>query len=393
VKQCFARHNFTSAAHLMKCARAPSSYRQVLPSLTVKSSCVPSNAGRRPFLFRLRNWEYWPIWLANIPTVFFWLFFAVKARKLFFFSTANPGIETGGVLGESKINILRRIPEAYLPVTLFVTAEERDPLLLLDRIKAAGLTFPIIAKPDVGERGFMVEKLDDEMNFRHYLQRSCVAFMVQEFVSLPQEISVMYYQMPGETGGAVTSICVKEMLHVTGDGTTTVEALMAAYPRASLQIERFRREKEDLLAVVPAAGEKLLLEPIGNHSRGTTFLNGNHWIDEELNALFTSVGRRMEGIFYGRFDLKCASIDQLRKGEAFKILEFNGVTAEPAHIYDPSYPIGATYRDIYRHWRIIYQIYLRQNARGVKSMTFGEAWRAISDYQRYMKLAGEPNKY
>jgi hypothetical protein len=354
---------------------------------------VPSNTRRRPFLFKLRNWEYWPIWLANIPTVLFWLFFALKARKLFFFSTANPGIETGGVLGESKINILRRIPEEYLPITLFVTAEDRDPVALLNRIKAGGLTFPIIVKPDVGERGFMVEKINDESAFQHYLQRSRVAFLIQEFVSLPQEISVMYYQMPGENSGAVTSICIKEMLHVVGDGTTTVEALMAAYPRASLQLDRFRREKKDLLHQVPAAGEKLLLEPIGNHSRGTTFLNGNHWIDKELNELFTSVGRRMDGIFYGRFDMKCASIDELRKGESFKILEFNGVTAEPAHIYDPGYPIGATYRDIYQHWRIIYQIYLRQKVRGVLAMTFGEAWRAISDYRTYMKLAREPNKY
>jgi hypothetical protein len=91
--------------------------------------------------------------------------------------------------------------------------------------------------------------------------------------------------------------------------------------------------------------------------------------------------------------MKCASIEQLRKGEALKIMEFNGVTAEPAHIYDPGYPIGATYRDIYRHWRIIYQIYLRQKDRGVKAMTFGEAWRAISDYRSYMQLARKTNKH
>jgi hypothetical protein len=183
------------------------------------------------------------------------------------------------------------------------------------------------------------------------------------------------------------------MLHVTGDGKATVEALMTAYPRASLQLDRFRREKKNLLSVIPAAGEKLLLEPIGNHSRGTTFLNGNHLIDEKVNRLFTSIGREMEGVFYGRFDLKCASIEQLRKGQSLKILEFNGVTAEPSHIYDPGYPIGATYQDIYRHWRVIYQIYLRQKKLGVIAMTFGEAWRAVSDYRAYMKLARQPNKH
>lgn len=335
----------------------------------------------------MTNWEYWPVWLANIPTVLFWLYFAARARKLFFFSTANPGIETGGVLGESKINILRRIPTDVLPITLFVPAGEDDPALLSDRIKTAGLAFPIIAKPDVGERGFRVEKLNDAADLETYLSSNKADFLIQEFVGLPLEISVMYYQFPGRTDGTVTSICVKEMLHVTGNGEDTVESLMKNYERASLQLGRFRREKASLLARVPEPGEKLLLEPIGNHSRGTTFLNGNHHIDEAITGVFTTIGRKMEGVFYGRFDLKCESIELLRQGKSLKILEFNGVTAEPAHIYDPAYPIRRAYRDIYRHWHILYQIYRRQKKRGVEAMGLREAVRAVTEYRRYMKSA------
>jgi hypothetical protein len=348
---------------------------------------VLSKLLKLPFVIKLTNWEYWPIWLANIPTVLFWLYFAARARTLFFFSTANPGIETGGVLGESKINILRRIPADVLPVTLFVEVEKQELHSLIGRIKAAGLTFPIIAKPDIGERGFRVEKLSDVAGLKAYLASNRADFLIQEFVGLPLEISVMYYQFPGQADGTVTSICVKEMLHVTGNGRDTVEKLMANYERASLQLERFRKEKASLLIQVPAPGEKLLLEPIGNHSRGTTFLNGNHHIDEAITQVFTEIGRKMEGVFYGRFDMKCESIELLREGKSIKILEFNGVTAEPAHIYDPAYPIGKTYQDIYNHWHVLYQIYLRQKTRGVKAMTFSEAAAAVKEYRHYMKAA------
>lgn len=333
------------------------------------------------------NWEYWPVWLANIPTVLFWLFFAIKARKLFFFSTANPGIETGGVLGESKINILRRIPTEFLPITLFVDAAAQDVTTLCQRIEAAGLRFPVIAKPDIGERGFRVQKINNMADLTAYVMHNKVAFLIQEFIGLPLEISVMYYQFPRETKGHITSICVKEMLHVTGDGKSTIAQLMAAYERASLQIERFEQAFPNLLTQIPAVGEKRLLEPIGNHSRGTAFLNGNRYIDDEVTEVFTRIGQQMEGVFYGRFDMKCESIELLRRGEEIKILEFNGVAAEPAHVYDPAYPLGATYRDIYRHWRILYEIYLRQKPLNVPVMTFREAISAVTKYRRYMKIA------
>ena len=61
----------------------------------------------------------------------------------------------------------------------------------------------------------------------------------------------------------------------------------------------------------------------------------------------------MDGIYYGRFDLKCKSIELLEEGKGIHILEFNGVAGEPAHIYDPEFPVWKAYRDIYRHFKII----------------------------------------
>ncbi|MEO1517255.1 MAG: hypothetical protein AAFV95_19675 [Bacteroidota bacterium] len=342
---------------------------------------------RSSFYIKLMNWEYWPIYIVNIPVIFFWLYYALRARSLFFFSAANPAIETGGVLGESKINILRRIPQRAIPITVFIpsgtpyeTAHEQ--------MTSAGLDFPIIAKPNVGERGFLVAKLQTADELKAYVEAHQLDFLLQEFVAWPEEVSIMYHRFPEADKGQITSVCVKEMLKVCGDGRSSVRELMAAKDRARLQVERFTSENHPLLSKVPAVGEWVELEPIGNHSRGTMFLNGNHHIDEALRAVIDQMGQGMEDIFYGRFDMKCESIEALKQGRHFKVLEFNGIASEPAHIYDPSYPIWKKYRDIFQHWGIIYRISQVQRQRGVYGMSWKEAFVSVRNYFGYMKTAG-----
>ena len=340
-----------------------------------------------PFWTKLLHWEYWPVYITNVPTVLFWLYFALQARKLFFFSAVNPVIETGGVLGESKINILNRIPSECLPKTIFIKKEEQTLEGILKKIKEEGIDFPLIVKPDIGERGFLVEKIKDQDNLARHLQKIKVDFLIQEYVDYPLEASVLYYRLPNASKGVITSFCVKEALTVRGDGQSTVETLMKAYPRAALQLSRFRQAYPKRLSQIPANGQKLVLEPIGNHCRGTTFLNGNHYIDTQLETVFDKIGFQMENIYYGRFDFKYQSIEDLKKGKHFKILEFNGVAGEPAHIYDPDYPILQAYKDIFQHWKIIYQISQLQAAKGVPSMNWKEVIDSVKTYRHYMKNA------
>ena len=96
------------------------------------------------------------------------------------------------------------------------------------------MTYPLIAKPDIGERGFLVEKLTSEKDLLAYLAQTKVNFLIQEFINLPLEISVLYYRMPSASKGHITSFCIKETLKVQGDGASTIEQLMLAYPRAVL---------------------------------------------------------------------------------------------------------------------------------------------------------------
>jgi phosphomannomutase len=62
---------------------------------------------------------------------------------------------------------------------------------------------------------------------------------------------------------------------------------------------------------VLSLGENRLLEPIGNHCRGTKFVNANHLINNQLDEVFSKISEGFEGFYYGRFDMKVESIDDL----------------------------------------------------------------------------------
>lgn len=339
----------------------------------------------KPFFIRLLNWEYWPIYIINIPVIFIWLYFAIRSKSLFFFSSVNPAIETGGVLGESKINILNRIPKERIPKTLFIP-QNSSVEDIKKQLLASGLEFPVIAKPNVGERGLLVTKLDCEQDLETYVFKRNIDFIIQPFITLPLELSIMYYRFPDSPEGYVNSICIKKHLCVEGDGYSTVEELVKSKPRALLQYDRLKIMHREKWQTVPKNKEIIELEPIGNHCRGTMFLNGNHLIDLKITNVINQIGQQMDDIHFGRFDLKCKSIESLRKGEHFQILEFNGIASEPAHIYHPGYPILKAYRDIYSQWKIIYKISKLQYRKGIKGMTLREARIRLRDYFKYMQL-------
>ncbi len=325
------------------------------------------------------------MWAANLPLAIIVLYFALRARRLFFFSAVNPVIETGGAWGESKSKILQRIPNSHVPATIFVQ-KGTEFQAVREKMRAAGLNeWPVIAKPDVGERGFLVKKIRDEAALREYILENPLDFLVQKFVDAPLELAVMCHRMPSSSGVKVTSICVKETLKVTGDGIADIRQLMQASDRASLQLERFELENPALLEQVPTAGQTIELEPIGNHCRGTTFLNGNHHIDQTLTEVFQSVLSKMDHVYYGRFDIKCQSIEHLRSTGEFQVMEFNGIGAEPGHIYDPTYPVWKKYRDIYQHWKVIFRIYQIQAKNGVSAMSVKEGIERLRIYFNYKK--------
>ena len=298
-------------------------------------------------------------------------------------------MESGGMMGDSKINMMRHIPEKYSPKTLYISAYTGATEEVEAWMEREELTYPIIGKPDVGERGLLVRKITSTTDLENYLlfNREGIDFIIQEYIDLPVEMGILYYRFPNTESGVISSICHKVNLQVTGNGRSTLQELIFAYPRAILQWERIKDIFAEQLNDVPQEGEVIHLDPFGNHSKGATFLDANHLHDQQLVYVFNAIGRQMKGIYYGRFDLRCASIEELTQGRNFKILEFNGTAGEPAHIYDPKHSIWYAYRNYFQHWRIIYRISKLNMQYGIRPVSLREGCRIIDTYRRYLKKA------
>lgn len=327
----------------------------------------------QPWFIKLTNREFFPSWVIQFPLFFYVPYLMLRARAIGFFSAANPAIYAGGLIGERKHDIYDITPSAYLPITIYcersVPTEE-----MLRRIAEAGISYPLIAKPDIGERGIMVRKIKDEAALIAYIEqcKPVMDFLFQEFIDYPLEAAVYYIRKPSEPKGQIFSLCLKKFLSVTGDGKLTLRQLIEAYPRAILVKERmFKLHAEHLETILPI-GEELLLEPIGNHVRGTTFLNGEADIDEQLASTFDQITAQIKGLYFCRYDLKCTSMADLKAGRNIKVVEINGVGAEPAHIYDPNYTLWKTWVTLIRQFRLMYEVAKENHALGTPYMSLAE---------------------
>ena len=329
------------------------------------------------WLIKLTHFEYWTWWMFYVPLLPYWLFQAIRTRSLTFFTNADPCIDYGGFFGESKMEILRQIPKEYLPKTIFIE-KQSDLKTIVDRLIQEDLVYPIICKPDVGERGTQVEKLYSNYDLVQYLSNVQADFIIQEFINYDIELGVLYYRYPNASIGKVTSVTRKEFLAVLGDGKSNVVQLMQQSTRARFQIKSMRKRLGDMgMNEIIKSGEKRILEPIGNHCRGTKFLDNNFLLNSQLDEVFDKIALTIDGFHYGRFDMKVKSIEDLYRGKNIRIMELNGVSSEPGHIYDPKNTLWSAYRDLAHHWKIIADISIQQQRRGIMPVPFGILWKVV----------------
>lgn len=247
-------------------------------------------------------------------------------------------------------------------------------------IRSAGLRFPVIVKPDLGERGFRVKRIDDEAGIARYLAEQRFAFLVQEYLDLPLEFGVFYTRFPDQKRGQVTSVVRKEMLAVIGDGRSSLRQLILQMDRAKLQWDSLKEVyRDNLLDIVPE-GKRIELVSIGNHCLGTKFLDGSHLINNELHSAFDTISQQIPGFYFGRFDLRCKRVEDLYTGEV-KVMELNGCGAEPAHIYQPGYSLRKAVAVMFRHWRNIFIIARQNQRRGVPYTTLREAFEHYKKFK------------
>ena len=256
---------------------------------------------------------------------------------------------------ESKKEIYDLLPWQYYPNTIFVRAH--TPLReTLAEIKRENLQFPLIAKPDIGMKGLSVKKLCSEEELLEYTIQSRVNFLVQEFVSFGNEVGIFYYRFPNEERGHISGIVRKEFLTVVGDGKSTMTELLRKDKRFILQLPALKETYGNELKRILQRGEQRVLVPYGNHARGAKFIDASDLIDEELTDTIDTICRRVKGFYFGRLDIRFNCWEELRSGKNFSIIEVNGAGSEPTHMYDSNHSIFFAWKEIIRHWNILWKV-------------------------------------
>jgi membrane protein DedA with SNARE-associated domain len=290
-------------------------------------------------LARWRHWEFWPAWMFYPPVAIHCLWLAVKYRGLSLPTAANPGIFSGGMVGESKSAMLNELlatsPEFTAEAELIRGDSVKARLNSLDDIRARfNLDFPFILKPDVGQRGVGIKLIRTPAQAEDYLYQTSAPLIVQRYAPGPHEVGIFYYRFPHETRGHIFAITEKIFPKLVGDGCHTIGELIERDPRARFvahtYLKRFTTRRDEILAV----GEELKLVEAGNHAQGCIFRDGMKSCTPQLEARIDEISQSLTGFFIGRYDIRFGSEDDLRAGKSFQIIELNGAASEATRVLD-----------------------------------------------------------
>jgi len=351
----------------------------------------------RAMFDRLIHHEYWPTWAYYLPLFPFQLFLAFRHGGATLFTCCNPGIEHGGGFsGESKSRIMAALPidPRVLPTQRIDTEAPQHRVAFLHAImeRDPRFAFPLILKPDAGERGHAVRLVRSHDDALRYFQEMTAPAVAQPYHPGPHECGVMWIRRsPGDAptaqapdaAGFIYSVTRKDFPEIVGDGRRTLEDLILAHPRyrrqASVFLERFETDASRVLD----AGEPLRLGVAGNHAQGTLFRDGADLITPHLAREIDRLASAfVGGLDFGRFDIRYTSDDSLRKGEDFAILELNGVTSESTNLYDPSRSVFWAFGVLFGQWRHLYQLGAWRHEQGIRPLGFRGLWKAWRGHAR-----------
>lgn len=320
-------------------------------------------------LGRARRWEFWPAWLWYQPVVVYIAAQSLAHWRLGFtvFTAVNPAIEAGGVCGEAKHRTLgplaARAPD-LVPAFCLLDGQPGPQRVAraLEFIATTG-GYPVVLKPDIGQRGRGVAVIRDEAALRDYLSAAPGVIIAQRHVG-GAEFGVFVYRDPESAAAHIYSVTSKQFPSVCGDGRRSLRRLIADDARARLISPLLWARFAGQLDRVPPAGETVPLVEIGAHCRGALFRDASELATPALLQTVERLFRALPGYEFGRIDLRCPSAEALARGEGLQVLELNGVTAEAAHIYEPDTPLLAGYRSMIGQWRIAFAIGAHNARRG-----------------------------
>ncbi len=334
----------------------------------------------RARLGRLSHWEFWPAAVVYAPLVPCLAWLAWKHGGLGVCAACNPTIPVIQAIREQKHTILRLIPEEFsLPHALIPPGQVEDRLhAVLHFVSRNADRWPIVLKPDVGERGTGVRVIHSAAQARTHLAEHAEPLLAQAHHPGPFEAGVFYVRHPGSPSGQIFSITHKRFSTIVGDGRSTLRQLIWRHPRLRVQARAHFASLGTSADTIAPAGAVVPLSPLGNHCRGTLFADGAHLLTPALADAFDRLSRQIDGFYFGRFDVRYADPAEFASGRGFRVIELNGLLSESTNMYDPSFGFWQAQRILRAHWRLAFEIGAANIARGHPHPTNLQSARLIA---------------
>jgi hypothetical protein len=283
-------------------------------------------------------------------------------------TAANPGIFSGGIVGESKMATLcdlQMTSPAFVAKARAVNCVEDLPS-----------EYPFILKPDIGQRGVGVKLIRSQEQGARYLASVSAPLIAQDYAAGPQEIGVFYYRFPSEPQGRIFAITEKIFPFITGNGERTVEELIWSEQRARCVATTYLKRLDERRHEIPNIGETVKLVEAGNHAQGCEFRNGMHFWSVELEKRIDEISQKLNGFFIGRYDVRFSSETDLRAARNFHIIELNGAASEATSIYDARNSLLSAYRTLFKQWGLVFAIGAANRGNGITPTKVNHLWRS-----------------
>lgn len=344
----------------------------IVPAFSFRGRRGLVGAGRR-----FRHWEYWSRGRLYAPVLPSILATAWKHRSLRLVTAVNPSMEGGGLVGESKSKAFAAMQGSSIPAFLALDAKQSPSSkshAVTTWMEENTLRFPIILKPDCSERGYGVRKIQTQEDVEQWWEEFPRAALAQAYVEGP-EFGISCKRMPGEKEIRMFALGMKVPPTVTGDGEQNLEQLVLWHSRHVAQAEVILGANAHRLYDIPAKGEVVELSPLGTRSRGAQFLDRQDLHTPDLERAIQGICSHIPDFHLGRLDLRAPTLEDLRAGKNLSILELNGLTGEPANLYDPKYSVKQARHALRNHWRDAYAMAAHNVSQGAHIAGYRELWK------------------
>lgn len=303
-----------------------------------------------------------------------WLKHAIRNRSLTFFSVVNPEIPFAGMLSDRKSDIYDIIDSRFVPNTIVYDGQIEG---IEKALTSHDITFPLIVKPNTGIGGHGVYKADSMEELVNFLQNTTIKdLLIQNFIHLKKEFSIMYYCLPKSNEVVVFSVVEKGYPTIVGTGQATIEELIRDIGNERIRLEYVLNKFRDRLTEVPPQGEEIVVDYIGNFVSGAEFLPHHVNIPKDFGVTLYNALTKKGNIHFARLDVKADSVEELLDGK-FEIIEVNGAKSEPLEIYSPSVESKRKREILKFHWKQMERIAREQAELGVQRESFRASLRSL----------------